>query len=221
MEELHSASEMVARSNLAHWTEGCLLAAIALLALAEVFAAASHPWVRLLWPLLVVGSGAFLPAFMLLHHGPAKVGFSWQLVYGDPQQRLHLAMALLLLAAGAAELLYRLRRVRSAVWQLAWPAVLVTIGVLFLVHQQHGAGEDMARAMLLHRLFGVALIAAAIARALQLLPTRAARWMAVTWPLLLLAAAGLLLAYREPPGAFRGHPAITGQPSPTPSQGGH
>ena len=218
--QLHTASEVVARSNLAHWIEGCVLAVIALFALAEVFVSPARSWVRFLWPSLVVGSGIFLPACLLLHHGLRNIGFSWRLITSDHRQWLHLAMALLLLAAGTAELLYRSRRVGSAAWQLAWPAVLVTIGALFIVHQQHGTGEAVARAAMVHRFLGGALVAAGLARGVELRVASALRWARVVWPALLLLAAGLLVTYREPAAAFRIDPATQGQPGPARGNGG-
>ena len=52
------------------------------------------------------------------------------------------------------------------------------------------------------RLLFTVLIAAGLARLGQLVWLPMAQWLAFAWPGLLLAAAGLLLSYREPEGVY-------------------
>lgn len=202
MEQLHSPQEMRFLSNLGHWIEGGILAGVALIALLRVSGFLGDTVSKYLWPGFVLLAGVTLAAFMLLHHGLARVGPSWEFVTSDPQQRQHFVMALLLFGAGAAELLRESRGATGSGWGFVWPAVLVVIGILFMVHKQHGNEAAVSWAATVHRYLGLLLVSAGLARAAEVMFNSTARWLAFSWAVLLLLSALLLLAYREPQGAY-------------------
>ena len=202
---LHSPEEMRQISNLAHAIEGTVLALAALIAMAQGTGRMTDGRFRYLWPGLITLAGASLLLYLLMpHHGLSRARMQWQFVFGDPQQRQHLIIASLILIAGTLELLARAGRLASSGWSLAWPAALIVVGVLFVVHEQHGTSEAVARATTIHRYLGAVLVLAGILSGLDVTRSRQVRWLAYAWGLMLLAAAVLLLAYREPPGAYHG-----------------
>lgn len=202
MEPLHSPEEMRFLSNLGHWIEGGILGTVAIVALLEALGYLAGDRSRFLWPGFVLLAGVVLLAYMFLHHGLGRVGASWRFVTGDPQQRQHFFMAVLLLVAGAAELVHRMPSASGSVWGFVWPGALLVIGILFTVHTQHGTQAAVTWAARVHRYLGLLLIAGGAARAAQVVGVAKVGWLAFAWPLLLLVSAVLLLAYREPKGAY-------------------
>lgn len=106
---------------------------------------------------------------------------------------------------GVAEVLHRTGRLARKGWALVWPAAVAGVGVSFLLHTQHGTGEAVAHAVLVHRLLAAAFIATALLRAAELLGRSRAGFLRYAWGVALLIAAGILFAYREPPGAYADH----------------
>jgi hypothetical protein len=200
----HTPDEMQQLSNLAHWIEGAVLGAAALIALAQAAGRLTGHRARYLWPGVVLGAGIFLLAYLLLpHHGAARARAQWAFVLGDPQQRQHVVLAALATLGGAAELAYRAGRLPAWGWQLVWPLAAAVIGGMFALHTQHGMDEAVARAVLMHRILGSLLIATGALRIAELFWVRRASWLAFGWGATLLAAAVLLALYREPEGAYR------------------
>jgi hypothetical protein len=200
----HTPDEMQQISNLAHWVEGAVLALAALIALAQAAGYLGGPRARYLWPGVVLTAGIFLLGYLLIpHHGLGLTREQWAFVFGDPQQRQHVVLAALAVLGGAAELAYRAGRLDGWGWQLAWPLAAAVIGGMFALHTQHGVHEAVARAVLMHRVLGSLLIATGVLRVAELLWVPRASWLAFAWGLTLLAAAALLVLYREPEGAYR------------------
>lgn len=209
---LHTAAEMQQISNMAHVVEGLLISSAAVLALAEPVLARTFLRQKAIfaWPALIFLSGIFLALYLTIpHHGLDQATKQWAFVWYDPQQRQHLQIAALIVFGAGAELLSRHRGSgdisppgASFLWA-AWPLVLMTVGILFLTHPQHGTSAAVERATLIHRVLGVLLIAAAGFRTAEQIGNSRARWLGRAWPLFLLAAGGLLLIYREPAGAYQ------------------
>ena len=200
---LHSPDEMRQISNLAHVIEGVVLALVAVTALAEATGRLGRG--RYLWPILVVVAGAGLLLYLVIpHHGLHRATLQWSFVFGDAQQRQHGVISALILIAGVVEILGRADRLRGTAWTLAWPAALAIVGVMFLVHQQHGTSEAIARATLVHRYLGTSLVLAGVLAGTHALRARRSGALGVAWPLALLVAAVLLIIYREPEGAYHG-----------------
>ena len=202
---LHSPDEMRQISNLAHVIEGVVVALVAATALAEMAGLVGNGRARYLWPGLVTVAGAGLLLYLVIpHHGLDDTTRQWSFVFGDPQQRQHVIIATLLLIAGVVEILARADRLRGPAWRLAWPAAIAVVGILFLVHQQHGTSEAVARATLVHRYLGAVLVLAGVAAGLDAMRPRRGGVPGAVWPLALLTAAVLLIIYREPEGAYHG-----------------
>ena len=189
----HSPEEMRRLSDLGHRVEGVLLAAVGILAI--LGGADIAGGTAIAWPILLLVAGVALLILIYPLHPPSD----WSLIWRDPQQRQHTIMAAAVALAGTAELL-RAGSTGGALWGYVWPGVLLLIGVLFLVHTQHGQGTAVARAVLLHRVLGGTIVAAGLFRLAEVIT--GAGTFALLWPLLLLAAAAQLLIYREPAGAF-------------------
>jgi uncharacterized membrane protein HdeD (DUF308 family) len=148
----HSPSEMRELSNLAHVMEGTLFLVIGILALAGN--TAGLDWASVTWPALAILAGVGL--LVVLY--PLHPTDDWRLIWQDHQQRQHTIMAAALVFGGTLEYASRAR-----LWlEFAWPAALLLIGVLFVVHTQHGTGAAVRKATRQHRVLGATIIAAAI-----------------------------------------------------------
>jgi hypothetical protein len=205
----HSAEEMRQISNLAHVLEGAVLGIAAAIAFLQARSPAPSGSRRYAWQALIATAGLVLLGYLLVpYHGVSLAREQWEYVWTDPQQRQHLAMALLLMVGGGCELLTATGVVTQRAWRFGWPLGLVGIGALFVIHQQHGTTDAVARAEMIHRVLGATLVitgllAAAAARSSPSRPT----W-ARLWPLTLLVVALLLVIYREPEGAHEHGSAV-------------
>ncbi|HEX6041623.1 hypothetical protein [Longimicrobium sp.] len=206
----HTAEEMRAISDLVHQVEGLIVGVTALLVLGEAGRRIRN---RLLWPGAVCLAGLFLLAALLApHHGWEHARAQWVFVFGDAQQRQHLAIAALVTLGGVAEILHRSGGLPGKRWAFVWPLAVAGVGAAFLLHTQHGTGEAVARAVLVHRLLAAAFIATALLRAAEVLKGPRAGFLRYAWGVTLLVAAGILFAYREPPGAYAGHEPAAASP---------
>lgn len=189
----HSPEEMRRLSNLGHIVEGVLLGVVGILAL---LSGIGNAWASTAWPILLLAAGILLLLLIYPRHPFAD----WPAIWQDAQQRQHTLMAVTIAVAGAAQLLAK----QNPSWSYLWPAAVILIGVMFLVHEQHGTSAAAAKAVRLHRILGSTIIIAGLLRAVQLISN--AQIFAVLWPLVLLAAAGQLILFREPGGAYEeGH----------------
>jgi hypothetical protein len=194
---LHTVEEMQRLSNIGHRVEGVLLLTVALIALGE---ASGIIRAKLLWPGLIVVSGLFLFGFLLLHHGLDKLKLVWTLILKDPQQSQHLIMAGLLIFAGISEIIFRKHGFTAL--QFVWPLVVFTIGVMFLIHEQHGSSDAVESARRIHKYLGVLMIFVAILILLNSLLAEKYKWIKFGWPILLIVTSIFLFIYKEPEGAF-------------------
>lgn len=85
----------------------------------------------------------------------------------------------------------------------AWPVTTIIVGILFLVHTQHGTSEAVAGATAVHRALGTVLILAGVLRAVSSIKQTSRTAWELAAGAALLAAAVLLIVYREPPGAYK------------------
>lgn len=190
-------------SNLAHWIEGILFAAVATIALLRAWGYATWKGAQYLWPSLIVIAGLFLPVYILFQVGSSQFSASREFIFGDPQQREHVSMAVLLILAGAAELIAEAKVVRAKIWKLIAPGALVAIGLLLFYHTEYGTQEAVAEAVTMHRYQGFSVILVGVFKAAEVLWQQSVKWLAYPWIIVLLITATLLIAYREPAGAYR------------------
>lgn len=201
---LHTPEEMRQIVNVAHVVEGIVVGVAAIVMIVEARVALRSA--RLVWPAIMVAAGVGLLLFLFIpHHGLALATTQWNFIVGDPQQRQHVVIAMLITAAGAVELQRGRERLSAPAWGFVWPVALAAIGVLFLVHQQHGTAEAVATAMRVHRYLGATFIAAGVLSAINASRPRPVRWITLAIALTLMTTATLLIVYREPPGAYEGH----------------
>jgi len=199
---LHTPVEMRQISDLAHVMEGVVLGLAAAVVIAQARGVSGRA--RFAWPGLILLAGAALLGYLFVpHHGVARARLQWGFVLGDPEQRQHVIIAALVTVAGIVELLNRAGRLSARGWRLAWPAALVVIGLMFVLHEQHGTAESVRQAVRHHQYIGIAMLATAALGTLDVLRERPTRWVTASWGFTLLVAAILLGAYREPPGAFQ------------------
>lgn len=194
---LHTPEEMQRLSNIGHWIEGGLLATVAIIALLNALGFIKG---QLIWQSLLFVAGIFLIAYLLLHHGLDKIKLVWTLIWKDAQQRQHLTMAFLLCLAGLSEIAGKKYNISLLLY--VWPIALSIIGIMFLVHEQHGTSEAMNRARTIHTYLGISLILVSIVATIALVTKNKYRWPAYSWPVLLIITSIMLLAYREPEGAY-------------------
>lgn len=194
---LHSVEEMQRLSNLGHRIEGVLLIIVALIALGE---AAGIVKKKLLWPSVLVVAGLFLIGFLLLHHGLTQLKLVWNLITSDPQQRQHLVMAVLLTIAGGSEIVYRTKGYN--IFRYVWPVIICAIGIMFLLHEQHGSSAAVEWAQTIHKYLGLLMILVAIFIVVGIVLEKKYRWTRYAWPLLLMATSIFLFIYKEPRGAY-------------------
>ncbi len=177
-------------SNFGHTVEGLLLGVVGILILYARYS--TVPWAASTWPVLIFIAGLLLLILIYFRHPMSH----WPHIWQDPQQREHTVIA----AAGSLSGLAERFRESMPVLGLIWPVALLAIGSLFLFHVQHGTSKAAARAVRQHQILGITIIAAGCLRLAELLGENAA--FSILWPLAVLAAAGQLLAYREPEGAY-------------------
>ena len=194
----HTAEEMQRLSDLGHRIEGILLAAVALIALCEATGVLKN---RYVWPSLIVIAGLFLIGFLLLHHGLENFKLVLKLILSDGQQRQHLLMAALLTLAGISEIFFRAKGI--GVLQYVWPVAIGIIGLMFLIHEQHGSSEAVEWATKIHRYLGILLVLVAACIFLNIFLSPGKAWLGYLWPVLLLMTSVFLFIYKEPKGAYQ------------------
>ncbi len=194
---VHPPEVMRRGSDLGHILLGTILGLAGLLALLESLGILAGGVFRFLWSALLFLAGASLVALLLFHHGVRKVRLAAKATWIDPQQKQHAVMGALVTLAGLVELLRPAGILPPPSWPVL-PAVLFIVGALFLAHAQHGTDEASRKAVRYHRVLGATLVIAALLRALEVMFA----FPAYLWSLAVLASAVLLLAYREPAGAY-------------------
>lgn len=195
--ELHSPEELVFLSNIGHWAIGVLLLVVAIVAFSQALGRLRGSVARYVWPSLILIAGASLPLMTFIHHA-TELPLLMKAFMVDMQQLQHMVMAILLVIAGIAEIAYL--RGRTAL-RFVFPAALGIIGVLFLVHPQHGTSEAVAQAAVIHRYLGAAILLAAFFRVMEV-AKKSVRWLRFPWIAFTIVAALLLISYREPAGAY-------------------
>ena len=200
--KLHTPEQLQFYSNIAHWIEGVIFLVVAIIAFLQALGFLQKKNLIYLWPSLILVSGLFLPIFAFSHH-LKELPLAWQATIYDAQQRQHMIMAILIAAAGVAEIAYLKGRNKKTFLQLVFPLVLTIIGLMFITHPQHGTGEAVLRAMTIHQYLGSVLILSGLFKTAEVFGRNTIKWLVFPWILFLVIAATLLISYREPEGAYR------------------
>ncbi len=202
MNPFHTPAEMVEFSNLAHWFIGGLLGIILVIAFLQALNYLKYKTAQQLWSILILIAGGFLVPYMLLHHGLDRVDETWQFLMTDPQQRQHFIIGILLILAGISELFSALNVLKGRIWQFMFPAVLVIIGILFMIHNQHGTAEAIHESVIFHRYLGTTLILSGVAKAAEVVWRDRYKKIVYVWMFFMLITTVMLVTYREPDGAY-------------------
>ncbi|GMR09865.1 MAG: hypothetical protein BMS9Abin28_0685 [Anaerolineae bacterium] len=190
------AEKMRYWSNLGHWIIGGMLAIVGVLALLEILGVLTGGWVYA-WPGVLALAGLVLP-LGILSHGDEKYGR--ELVLADPQHRQHLIMGGIIFLGGVAEIVALAAGIGFV--RYAWPLALGAVGVIFLIHPQHGTDAAAVKAVRIHRILGGTFILAGLARLIAVVTGAYSGLFGFAWIILVLVAAAQLIFYREPEGAY-------------------
>lgn len=199
--QFHTPDELRFSSTLVHWIIGGVFATVATLSLAQIRGYLRGKTAEYLSPILILTTSIILLLYLSFHHGLEQVGSVWQIVLIDPQQRQHVLMGTLFIIASLAELRSRMKK-SGMLWRFVWPAVTVIIGVMFLLHPQHGTREAIEYASTFHTYLGISLTLAGSFLGVEVLWGKKQRWLSVSWIAFLFLSSILLLLYREPEGTY-------------------
>jgi hypothetical protein len=195
VDQLHTPAEIIQLSNLAHITEGIVLLIIATIVVMQGLGFLQKSWQRYVLPGIALFASIVLIGFLFFDH-LNELPLAWKWITTDMQQRQHLQMGVLL-GVGSLVALIGIK------WQkpklnLALHAAIALIGFLFIVHPQHGSDAEAAKALLIHRVAGTALIIAGIAQATALFKQQWRKALLILAGVCLALSAVLFMAYREP-----------------------
>ena len=110
----------------------------------------------------------------------------------------HQVQGVVLATTGVVEWLRARGRLQGRLWAALLPLTIVAVGMLFVLHTQHGGhGPSVACQLVQHRFLGATLIGAGLVKLLASFGWSRGNWADVGW-LLFLALAGVqLLLYSE------------------------
>ncbi len=205
MNPFHTPEELQYFTSLAHWLEGGILGIVVIVAFLQIVGLLKIKKAQLIWSLAILIAGAFLVPYMLLHHGLDRIKDSWIYIINDPEQRQHLIMGILLMIAGAAELLFALKPMIAKVWNFIFPVSLIVIGIMFMVHNQHGTSEVVHQLVVYHRYLGSMLILSGLAKAISIWKENI-KIFQYLWILFLLITSIMLISYKEPNISYNTQP---------------
>lgn len=140
----------------------------------------------------------WLPAAALMTAGLLLVADPWLFHGGDygMEGRQHVVLGLIAIVAGGLEGWRLHRQSRFVLTLLAVPAAIAVLGIAFLWHQQHDAG-DMLTQTAQHRVMGATLLVAASLKLVANLRPHGASWARSGWPLVLIVFSLQLFLYVE------------------------
>lgn len=178
---------MVLDPELVHKLFAIVLLVIALPALLHAVEAIRGRWPLYLIPAALLLVGGMLILDPVLFHG------------GDfgAEGLQHQAQGAALAAAGAVEWLRARGKLRGRWLAFLLPLVVIGVGLLFVVHTQHGQGASAACQLVQHRFLGATVIGAGLVKLAAASGRAQGNWADVGWLLLLTLAAVQLFLYSE------------------------
>lgn len=192
---IHTPEEIVRLSNLAHSTEGILMILLGILLVAKPLGYLQKKWQVYLLPGVSLLASLILFGFLFTGHFN-EFPLAWKVMTTDMQQQQHLLIGLIL---GSTSLITILG-LRLGQYKLtaAMSFGLLAIGILFLIHLQHGNGESFKRALFTHRAIGISIIVGWILHAGGVFIKRWHRQLSILSSLGFIIAGFFLMSYREP-----------------------
>ena len=156
------------------------------------------------WPAFMVPAALLLVGAMLFLD-------PWLFHGGDfgAEGVQHQVQGAVLAAAGVVEWSRARGKLQGRFWGALLPLTIVAVGVLFVMHTQHGGhGASVACQLVQHRFLGATLIGAGLVKLLASFGWARGNWANVGWLLLLVLVGVQLLLYSESlPGATPMTPA--------------
>lgn len=190
-----------------HQIAGAGLVAFALLLLAKALGRVSGNWPSYVLPVSLALLGLFLVLDPIVFHGGTFGAEGTQ----------HQIQGGLMIAVAAVELARARKRLTHRAWGALLPVAIIIVGVMFMLHSQHGGG-DMLLQITQHRILGATLILTGLVQAMDNLALARGNWAAAGWPVLVLAVSLQLFLYVE-----GGAPVVHegGAPAAPVERGGH
>lgn len=195
MEMLHTAQEVVRLSNAAHFAEGILLFGLAGVLYAQGLGYLQKSWHRYIFPAIGLLASLTLAGFLFFDHWH-ELGKALRVITNDMQQKQHLYMGTLIGFGSISEFLAV--KFNKKMLHLIFPVAIASIGILFLVHPQHGSSATALRALFIHRTVGSLLVLGAVAHAGSILHARSKKVLLIITALAFMISGALFISYREP-----------------------
>lgn len=169
-----------------HKLAGALILVSAALLLAKEAALLPQRAAGFILPAAVIGMGLFLVLDPIVFHG------------GDfgAEGRQHQVQGAIAIGVGLVEVLRALGKLQDRVSGVLLPAAIVLVGLLFVLHSQHGGG-DMRSQLVQHRILGSTLMLAGLVLGADRLRLARGNWASVGWLLLLLVVSIEFFLYVE------------------------
>ena len=204
---------MALTSEQFHWIFGGIVAALGLVLVLGEMSVVRASWIRFALPVGLLGAGAMAAGDPLFHGSNSN---------SNPAETAqHIAFGIGMLAVGVVELQRARGRLGAVGWALALPVGLVAVGIALLRHAQHEAAAPPMVLIVQHRLQGIALIAAGVAKAAAELRGERAGSIRGAWLVALIIFGFEFLVYTESGGthAPAGRGEGSGAPAAAPPQG--
>lgn len=198
--QLHSPEEFRYLSSLGHWIVGYIFLAIVIIVFLQQLGILASK--KFLWPGVLVLAGLIFIPFNFLHHGIDQLPLVWKVMTLDPQQRQHMIMFFLLFIAGVVELLLAVNKIKNKEWYFVFPAILLTIGLMFIFHPQHGTEEALAYSIPYHRVLGTIIVLAGVSKGSVFILKHKQKILTYIWITMLLITSIILITYNEPAGSY-------------------
>lgn len=201
--QFHSPEEFREIVTLGHWIIGYLLGTVAVIALIQALGVLKKK--TYLWPVIIIVASVIIVPFTFLHHELNQLRLVAKVMWLDMQQRQHIIMIFFLFIAGVSEFLYATKKLKNELWGFVWPSVLIIIGLMFVLHPQHGNAEALAFSELFHEILGIVLILSGIFKGLEITSISESKQkiFSFAWIIFLLVAAMLFISYIEPVGSYQ------------------
>lgn len=191
-----------------HKLAGALILTVTLLLGARELGFVRGTWTRSLLSGGVFALGLFLVLDPIVFHGGSFGAEGWQ----------HQVQGALAIAIAVIEALRERGTLTARPFALVLPAGIVAVGLLFVLHSQHGGG-NMAMQLVQHRILGATVILAGVVKAVDNLKLAKGNWAAIGWLLLLVVASADLFLYVE--GGGEAAASGTERPQGHGGHGGH